>query len=165
LVCTAALELSANQVTHFFSTRKNTFEMIKLIDTLLNQYRDQERLYLCWDAVSWHNSKILKNYIEDHNKTSKPEIRLAPLPACTQFLNVIESVFAGMAKAVIHNSDYDSADECKQAISLHFDARNRDFKANPKRAGRKIWGKEIVRAKFSENQNCKNRGAMMGAKL
>ena len=123
------------------------------------------RLYLCWDAVGWHNSKILKNYIEDHNKNKTPEIRLAPLPACTQFLNVIESVFAGLAKAVIHNSDYVSFDECKQAISLHFETRNQHFKANPKRAGRKIWSKEIVKAKFSEHQNCRNRGAMRGAKL
>ncbi|MCR8559275.1 IS630 family transposase [Mucilaginibacter sp. BJC16-A38] len=165
LICTAALELSTNQVTHFFSAKKNTFEMIKLIDVLLDQYADQETLYLCWDAVSWHNSRILKNYIEDHNKIKKPEIKLAPLPACTQFLNVIESVFAGLARAVIHNSDYASVDECKHAISRHFEARNQHFKTNPKRAGRKIWGKEIVRAKFSENQNCRNRAAMSGAKL
>jgi transposase len=163
IICTAALELSTNQVTHFFSLKKNTFEMIRLIDALLAQYHDQERLYLCWDAVSWHNSKILKMYIEDHNKKNKPEIKLAPLPASTQFLNVIESVFAGLAKAVIHNSDYVSTDECKQAMDLHFETRNRHFKANPKRAGRKIWGKEIVKARFSENQHCRNRTAMLGA--
>ena len=139
--------------------------MIKLIDILINQYHDQERLYLCWDAVSWHNSKILKNYIEDHNKLKKPEVRLAPLPASTQFLNVIESVFGGLAKAVIHNSDYITVDECKQAIDLHFSARNEHFKANPKRAGHKIWGKETVRAKFSEDHHCRNKADMLGAKL
>jgi len=165
LICTAALELSTNQVTHFYSLKKNTFEMIKLIDILINQYHDQERLYLCWDAVSWHNSKILKNYIEDHNKLKKPEVRLAPLPASTQFLNVIESVFGGLAKAVIHNSDYITVDECKQAIDLHFSARNEHFKANPKRAGHKIWGKETVRAKFSEDHHCRNKADMLGAKL
>ncbi|MHB8206978.1 IS630 family transposase [Mucilaginibacter sp.] len=164
LICTAALELSTNQVTHFYSLKKNTFEMIKLIDILINRYQDQERIYLCWDAVSWHNSKILKSYIEDHNKLRKPEIKFAPLPACTQFLNVIESVFGGLAKAVIHNSDYASVDECKEAIDLHFATRNQHFKDHPKRAGRKIWGKETVRAKFSENQHCRNKNAMLGAK-
>ena len=164
VICTAALELSTNQVTHFYSTKKNTFEMIKLIDMLIAQYHDQEVLYLCWDAVSWHNSKILKNYIEDHNKIKKPVIKLASLPASTQFLNVIESVFAGLARAVIHNSDYINVDECKHAISLHFDTRNKYFTANPKHAGRKIWGKEIVKARFSENQHCRNRVAMSGAK-
>jgi transposase len=156
VICTAALELSTNQVTWFFSEKKNTFEMIKLIDLLIAQYPDQT-LYLCWDAVSWHNSKILKSYIEDK------KVKLAPLPASTQFLNVIESVFAGLAKAVIHNSAYTSVDECKQAISLHFKKRNADFQANPKRAGRKIWGKEIVKARFSETHHTRNRNAMRGA--
>jgi transposase len=164
VICTAALELSTNQVTHFFSGKKNTFEMIKLIDLLLKEYAGQETLYLCWDAVSWHNSKILKNYITDHNSVSLPVIKLAPLPASTQFLNVIESVFAGLAKAVIHNSDYSSVDACKEAINLHFRQRNQDFKANPRRAGRKIWGKEVVKAKFRETQNCRVRSAMRGAK-
>jgi hypothetical protein len=35
-----------------------------------------------------------------------PHVKLVPLPSCAQFLNVIESVFSGMAKAVIHNSDF-----------------------------------------------------------
>jgi transposase len=164
VICTAALELSTNQVTHFFSVKKNTFEIIKLLDILILRYHDQRMLYLCWDAVSFHNSKILKMYIEDHNKTAKPEIRIAPLPASTQFLNVIESVFGGLARAVIHNSDYASLDECKAAIDLHFRDRNAYFKANPKRAGRKIWGKEIVKAKFSETQHCRNKAAMSGVK-
>jgi len=157
VICTAALELSTNQMTWFYSDKKNTFEMIKLIDLLIAQYPNNT-LYLCWDAVSWHNSKILKIYIED-----KP-IKIAPLPASTQFLNVIESVFAGLAKAVIHNSDYACIDECKQAISLHFSKRNADFQANPKRAGRKIWGKEIVKARFSETHHTRNRNAMRGAR-
>ena len=33
-------------------------------------------------------------------------IELVPLPTSAQFLNVIEGVFTGMTKAVIHNSDY-----------------------------------------------------------
>lgn len=164
IICTAALELSTNQVTHFYSLKKNTFEMIKLLDLLITQYADQERLYLCWDAVSWHNSKILKTYIEDHNKLKTPEIKLAPLPSCTQFLNVIESVFCGLAKAVIHNSDYASTDECKGAVDLHFATRNQHFLANPQQAGRKIWGKELVKAHFSETHHTRNRNAMRGAR-
>lgn len=149
---------------HFYSLKKNTFEMIKLLDVLIKQYADQERLYLCWDAVSWHNSKILKTYIEDHNKKEGPEIKIAPLPSCTQFLNVIESVFCGLAKAVIHNSDYTSTDECKAAIDLHFTTRNLHFQASPKQAGRKIWGKELVKAHFSETHHTRNRNGMRGAR-
>jgi hypothetical protein len=44
-----------------------------------------------------------------------PYIETAPLPAGAQFLNVIESVFSGMARAIIHNSDCPSVEAAKEA--------------------------------------------------
>ena len=85
-----------------------------------------------------------------------PKIELVQLPTGAQFLNVIESVFSGMAKAIIHNSDDSSVDECKNAIDLYFHDRNQHFKKNPKKAGNKIWGKEREKAAFSESNNCKD---------
>jgi hypothetical protein len=64
-------------------------------------------------------------------------VELAPLPVCAQFLNVIESVFSGMARAVLHNSDYESVDECMAAIDAYFKERNDRFRENPRRAGKK----------------------------
>ena len=49
---TAALELSTNQVTHFYSKKKNTDEMIKLLDILKAEYRHLDRIFLSWDAAS-----------------------------------------------------------------------------------------------------------------
>lgn len=60
-----------------------------------------------------------------------------------QFLNVIESVFSGTKRAVIDNSDYKSEFEMKMALNKHFTERNLYFEKNPKRAGKKIWEKEI----------------------
>lgn len=157
IILTGALELSKNQMTHFYSERKDTAEMIKLLRILIEKYHDENSIYLSWDAASWHASKELNKEVKEHNKTGiKPNVKLAPLPACAQFLNVIESVFSGMAKAVIHNSDYQSVDECKTAIDLYFDERNRFFLENPKRAGNKIWGRERVEPIFSESHNCKD---------
>ncbi|MFH1935154.1 MAG: IS630 family transposase, partial [Pseudomonadota bacterium] len=85
-----------------------------------------------------------------------PLVKLAPLPTSAQFLNVIESVFSGMARAIIHNSDYQSVDDCKSAIDKYFWERNDHFQKHPKRAGNKIWGKERVKATFSESNNCKD---------
>lgn len=96
------------------------------------------------------------NSREFQAKHKCPIMKLAPLPSRAQFLNVIESVFSGMAKAVIHNSDYQSVGEAVCAIDRHFAERNQEFKDNPKRAGGKIWGKEIVPAKFSDANNCKD---------
>jgi transposase len=162
LICTAALELSENQVTHFYSDKKNTDEMIKLLETLLFKYKSDEKIYFSWDAASWHASKKLKKRLSEVNSTEyriknkTPLVELAPLPASAQFLNVIESVFSGMAKAIIHNSNYQSVEECKTAIDTYFSDRNKYFKENPKRAGNKIWGKEKIKPVFDETKNSKD---------
>ena len=48
MILTAALELSSNQVTHFYSRVKNTEEMIKMADILRAQYRTCRTIYLSW---------------------------------------------------------------------------------------------------------------------
>ena len=162
LILVGALELSSNQMTHFYAEHKRTEEMIQLLHLLLTEYRDQKKLYLSWDAASWHASKRFLSEVdrvnsEDYRAEQKtPEIALAPLPSCAQFLNVIESVFSGMARAIIHNSDYGSVDEGKTAIDAYFAERNQHFKDNPKRAGNKIWGAERTAPVFSGTNNCKD---------
>ncbi len=99
--------------------------------------------------ASWHASKLLKKKVDEVNSPdyrnihNTPLVELAPLPVSAQFLNIIESVFSGMARAVIHNSDYQSVDECKEAIDLYFEERNMAFIENPsaqeKRFGEKRW--------------------------
>jgi transposase-like protein len=164
LIVTAALELSTNQITHFYSEKKNSHEMIKLLDILIAKYSGCKRIYFSWDAASWHASKLFLARVEVVNECHyrkrhlTPAVKLAPLPSRAQFLNVIESVFSGLATAVIHNSDYQSADEAKAAIDRYFMERNEHFRQYPRRAGNKIWGKELVASEFREGQNCKHRG-------
>jgi hypothetical protein len=160
LILTAALELSGNQVEHFYSTKKNTTEMIRMMDILIDRYRDRRRIYLSWDAASWHMSKRLSDRIASNNVmadvTGSTRVELAPLPAGAQFLNVIESVFSGMARAIIHNSDYKTVDDAKAAINRYFEERNAHFKQSPRRAGNRIWRKEREPASFSNANNCKD---------
>jgi transposase len=52
IICTCALELATNQLTWFYSRKKNTEEMIRLIEVLSAAYPDQETLYISWDAAS-----------------------------------------------------------------------------------------------------------------
>jgi hypothetical protein len=162
LIVTAALELSTNQVTHFYSEAKNTGEMVKLIGILLNQYSHCNRLYLSWDSASWHKSNALYGSLGEINQPEyrqqhgTPSVELVPLPAGAQFLNVIESVFSGLARAVVHNSDYQNEEGAKRAIDRHFLERNQFFLKNPERAGDKIWKEEIVLSRFSPSSNCKN---------
>jgi hypothetical protein len=158
IIVTAALELSSNQVTHFYSDKKSTSEMIILMKKLASEYKDKKKIYLSWDAASWHVSKQLFSAISEHNTAALgrlPIVETAPLPASAQFLNVIESVFSGMARAVLHNSDYASVESAKAAIDRYFQERNAHFRKSPRRAGNKIWGQERVPSVFSEGANCK----------
>ncbi len=84
IIVTAALELSTNQITHFYSENKNTTEMIKLLDTLLKIYNNEECIFLSWDAASWHASKALYekvtkvNSFEHRNKFNNPIVKMGP---------------------------------------------------------------------------------------
>ncbi len=89
LIITAALELSTNQVAHFYSEKKNTAEMIKLLEILVvKQYAETDKIYLSWDAASWHASKLfykrvdLINSPEYKAEHKTPHVELAPLPSC-----------------------------------------------------------------------------------
>ena len=158
LIVTAALELSTNRITHFYSPAKNTSEMVKLLNRLLDEYADQECIYFSWDAASWHASKALYARVQEINMESNryPHVELVPQPSSAQFLNVIESVFSGMARAIIHNSDFPSVDAAQAAIDKYFAERNEQFSKHPKRAGQKIWGDERVPSEFSVSHNCKD---------
>jgi hypothetical protein len=162
LICTAALELSTNQVTHFYSSQKNTREIIKLLTMLIQKYKCERKIYFSWDTASWHASKALYEKVEEvnsekyrsNNMTSLVE--LVPLPTGPQFLNVIEWVFSEMSKAILHDSDYQSVNEYTVTIDRYFYERNMAFTANPRRAGKKIWGKERTEGVFKEANNCKD---------
>jgi transposase len=159
LIITGALELSTNQITHFYSPAKNTSEMVKLLHRLVDMYADQECIYFSWDAASWHASKALYTSVREINDIKGdecPQVKLVPLPSCPQFLNVIESVFSGMARAIIHNSDFPSLEAAQKAIDKYFAERNEHFSKHPKRAGQKIWGDERIPSEFSVSHNCKD---------
>jgi transposase len=139
-----ALSATANQVTWLFSPAKDTQSMIDLIELLFNQHSTVARIFLTWDAASWHSSIALIEWLDVFNAQTRegsvgPIIQLVPLPTSSQFLDVLEAVFSGMKRAVVHHSDYQSVVELKTAVSSHFVERNAFFKESPKRAGKKIW--------------------------
>jgi transposase len=143
----AALEAFTNQLTWKFIKGKDAESIILLLEMLREKYREKDRLFITWDTLSTHNSGAVKGWFERNNKRATkqgtgPTLHVTPLPSKSQFLNVIESVFGGMKKAVIHNSDYSSKKEMEIAMNRHFEERNIYFQKNPKRVGNKIWDKE-----------------------
>jgi transposase len=144
VIVLGALSATTNQMTWLFDKKKDSKGMIDLIEVLFNQHYDKGTLFICWDAASWHDSCQLLDWISELNHYAKkqkkgPIIEVVPLPARSQFLNVIESVFGVMKRTIIDNSNYQSVIEMKEAISLHFVERNAHYKKYPRRAGKKIW--------------------------
>jgi hypothetical protein len=85
--------------------------MVKMMNVLIAKYADRRKIYLSWDAASWHIAKQLNQRIDEHNSNvggSGVVVETAPLPSGAQFLNLIESVFSGMSRAIIQNSNYPS---------------------------------------------------------
>ena len=143
---TGALSATTNQVTWIYGKSKDTSAMIDLIEILFNQYNNAPVIYITWDAASWHDSMNLKEWLDEFNATTQrfgtgPLIFLIPLPTSSQFLDVIEAIFSGMKRAVIHHSDYKTDTEMKEALSSHFRERNTFFKENPKRAAKRSGSK------------------------
>lgn len=139
----AALEAVTNQLIWLFTPDKGAVSMTGLLDKLAREYADCPAAFLTWDAISVHNSWVVTDWIKTHNATATgPHIKVIPLPSNAQFLNIIESVFGGMKKAVICNSDYATPHDMQEAIARHFEERNQFYKENPKRAGNKIWDKQ-----------------------
>ena len=152
-----ALSATTNQVTWIYSRSKDTSAMIELAEILFNQHAGATRIYITWDAASWHRSTLLVDWLDTFNEETRrlgegPIIQLVPLPTSSQFLDVIEAVFSGMKRAVIHHSNYSSEEEMKSAISRHFLERNAHFQANPRRAGKKIWEVDF----FSDYENIRS---------
>ena len=139
----AALEAVKNQLIWRFTTDKTATSIIALLEMIVKSHAACMTAFLTWDAVSMHNSKAVTEWIAMHNAMNTGvHIEIVPLPSNAQFLNVIESVFCGMKKAVICNSDYAAPYDMQMAITRHFEERNEFYKANPKRAGNKIWDKQ-----------------------
>jgi transposase len=160
LILTAALDLRTNQITHFYSEKKNTAEMIKIVDVVRRATSTKAVIYFSWDAASWHMSKALNKRVEFLNDWAAydraPKIVLVPLPARAQFLNVIESVFSGMARAVIHNSNFADETSAKKMLDGYIEQRNTYFLSHPRKVGNKIWRSERLPSIFDETANFKD---------
>ena len=144
LTMAAALSATANQVTWLYTPAKDSRAMVTLIELLFNQHMSAKRLYITWDCASWHDSVLLVEWLDELNAETQrvgfgPVVHLIPLPTSAQFLDVLEAVFSGMKRAVVHHSNYDSINAMKGAISRHFSKGMNTSATIRSELGKKIW--------------------------
>src|SRR5215471_6350121 len=68
-----------------------------------------------------------------------------------------ESVFSGMAKGIIHNSDYPSAEAAKEAIDRYFKERNDHFSNARSAPDERPGGRSGCQASFPKQTTAKIR--------
>lgn len=66
-----ALSATTNQVTWFYGKSKDSAGIIDLAEILFNQYHAKSKIYLTWDAASWHGSDELVQWTDQLNKWNK----------------------------------------------------------------------------------------------
>ena len=106
---------------------------IKLFEKCLEKYHDKEVITIYLDNASYHKSKAVKNFIEEH-----PKIKLSFLPPYSPNLNLIERLWKFANEKVVNLKYYHDfkkfkeqltgfyntidqyADELKQRITFNF---------------------------------------------
>ena len=115
LIVTAALELCTNQVTHFFSEKKDTEEMIRLLDLLLTEYAGME-LYFCrWTLRRAQRDSKESGPRQPAERNEFPsKSRVGSIAIGSPVLER-HRVCLWDSRAIIQNSDYQSEQEAMQA--------------------------------------------------
>ena len=62
-----ALSATTNQVTWLYGDAKDTAAMIGLVELLLNQYHGKSKIFITWDAASWHRSNQSIEWVDGVN--------------------------------------------------------------------------------------------------
>ena len=62
LIIIGALELSSNQISHSYSEKKNTSEMIKMVEHLRREYRAAKKLDISWEQLMAHFQETCRSY-------------------------------------------------------------------------------------------------------
>jgi hypothetical protein len=138
LILTAALEPSGNRAAHFHSTEKDTAETIRTTGLLVERHGDRRKLHLSRDGAPRHIPKRPYERIGEHDAAvlgHGPTVDAAPPPSGAQSLDVIGSVFSGMARAIVHDSGCQTPGEARPAIDRHVGERNEHCRLRPRRAG------------------------------
>ena len=125
----AGVDIDNKQITFHLSRTKRHTDIISLLEKIGNKYSCYQKVYLVWDNFASHKAKGLTQWIEKWNKNSlflnRCRFELLFLPTFSPWLNPIESIFGVIKKRALANSDFQSADELKIALSQTIEDHNR----------------------------------------
>jgi len=104
-------------------------------------------------------AEIIQGEEEKANIISSIASPMAEAARATKNLTVLEEVHKlaeGLNGSTGSYMETNILQHCKAAIDRYFAERNEAYRRNPRRAGKKIWGKELVKPCFAPSNNCKD---------
>jgi transposase len=96
-------------------------------------------LLLIWDNASWHVSRLVREWIREHNRAVKHRgvgvrIVACPLPVKSPWLNPIEPKWAHGKRRVVEPARLLSASELAERVCAAFDCAHEDHLVIPEKA-------------------------------
>lgn len=111
--------LTGQFIWDFFEDKINQSKIISFLEKLLQQYGDEQPIYLIWDRATYHRGKELKQWLKRVNKERCYKIRILFLPPNSPKLNPVESLWRVAKDKVAANKTYESIEQIQQ-IALEF---------------------------------------------
>lgn len=124
IVIFGALKTNPGKVYHHVNNNKQYKVLKKFILRIVTLYRKTKKIYFIWDNAKAHETKKLKRWIKNRNKTTTPKIEILPLPTYSPWLNPIEPVFGDLYEKVIGGSNFRWPYYMANAIHKYFRHRN-----------------------------------------
>jgi len=130
-------------------------KVLSISRTTLSKYRRLilESGYSVADFAALNSKQMQEAFEQQAIRNNHPEryiVLMSSLP------DIWRRVSKGESNLRICWKTYQSFEECKNAIDKYIADRNMYYLHNPKRAGDKIWGKELVLPSFRPSNNCKD---------
>ncbi len=132
LACYGMLSATSQQMfLRFVAGRPVSVVTIEFLQWLCEQVKNQGRhaLLLIWDNASWHVSKRVRTWLQEHNQAVQQEacaekvgVRIIPcwLPVKSPWLNRIEPKWVHGKRAIVEPARVLTAQELKQRVCDYF---------------------------------------------
>ena len=118
--CFGSFDIQTSKLILTQEARGNSQTMVKHLEVVRANYPTQKKLIIFTDNASWHKTKIVKDYCEEHN------IELWFTPPYSPEFNPIERVWSFM-KSIVKKEIFLTAAQFKSYVTKIFKSIQTDY--------------------------------------
>jgi len=127
----AGMSVKDRQIRYMFTHKTNTDASIQYLQWRAVQCweRGIRQLYVVWDNATFHLSKALRSWLEEHNDKVRRDggtsIQLVPMPNKSPWLNLIEVEFRWLKRRALFCRIHETTDVLRQVLEACIAERNK----------------------------------------